>query len=211
MRRNSAGVVYSTLGLAVAAPLMVLLVVCIAQCAQYSSASIKVLTIAKQLSHFAANSQELDVQKQEQDCKALAVVLLQRSGTNGKLQKFRVLNTKDGDEDAVSVRMEVSIPLLSTIPTQPPFMMTDETFTTPLPINKVCGCLALSPSNVSASGFSDNSKAIYIPIIRPRKTNVVWAPPFDANLNSLRLIRGNSPIPPECQFNVVRNDGKTLY
>lgn len=209
--RNQRGVLYSSLGVAIAAPAIVVLILCIVQCSLFCSAALKLRSLAKQVSLYAANTYEPSGEQTNTESNHLMRTLLKRSGTGATLKSLEISSAKINNDEAVLLQMEVSVPLLSTLPTIPPFMMLKETCSTPLPVNKVCGCVALCPSNSHAQSVSDDSKAIYIPIIRPRKSTVVWAPPLDASLNSLRLVRGNSPLPPDCQFNMLKNDGKTLY
>lgn len=199
---------YATAGLVIAIPFLVFIFLSILQCSLYSSALVKVRLISRQVSMFAANA--IPNEEREVNTKRLAQLLVARSGIGGRLNTMKISDDKIFDEDAISVKLSVSIPILTVVPTIPPFMEVSECASTQLPVNRVCGCIALRPSvGQSASGPSEN--ALYVPIIRPRKAMPVWSPPFDATLNSLRQTQGQNPLPPVCGFNQFYNDGKTLY
>ena len=207
--RSNRGFMVTTMTTSITIPLAVLVLAFIMQTSIYLSASIKAAAMTKQIAMFAANSEPTN--ERTHNCRLLAERLLVSSGLLYRLSAIDVEDTVLNGDDAVRVKTTVSVPVLNVIPTFPPFMSTEHASTIPLPVNRVCGCIALCPEKCKSGGANNFDRALYVPIIRPRTTLSVWSTPFDSVVNSLRITQGASPSPPNCSFNLLDSTFKSLY
>ncbi|MBC7996558.1 MAG: hypothetical protein IAF58_01350 [Leptolyngbya sp.] len=190
--RQSSGMMMASTDFLITIPVVVLMAFFVMDAALGSYYKQRLGATLDQAAEFGANCPEgKDVRLLTEQ---MARDLLRRSAVKALKLKLAVKEIEVEGNNAIEVTATGEFPLLegTILPVSIPIK---ETAVALIPVNKVCGFLAVTPSSY-ANQFPGRGLSIYLPVVKPKQDLPVWSFPFDTAIGSVSLVKGMRPDMP---------------